>query len=160
MKTVRLAKFAKLVLASIVVTGLAYNLVHGQAGRPPQPPRSGPSWTCSRCGHSLGRGAAPSDLCPHCGARIINGVYQPGGDYKKGSGSGSSNLDLRSRIPPPLDDTPTTTPSTKTKPAPSPTAQADKDPPSSLPLVIGGIVAGSILLVGGLAMFKGRSGGR
>jgi DNA-directed RNA polymerase subunit RPC12/RpoP len=32
-------------------------------------------WTCSRCGQELSRNtAAPPSRCPHCGAKIMNGV--------------------------------------------------------------------------------------
>jgi hypothetical protein len=37
-------------------------------------PRFERVWKCSRCGGELGRGLRPPDRCPHCGARIINGV--------------------------------------------------------------------------------------
>ena len=45
---------------------------------PPGMPRMGPPvkiWQCTGCGGELGRGlTAPPSTCPHCGARIINGV--------------------------------------------------------------------------------------
>jgi hypothetical protein len=31
-------------------------------------------WTCSGCKKEIGRGAFPPDTCPHCNARIINGM--------------------------------------------------------------------------------------
>jgi hypothetical protein len=65
-------------------------------------PNNGPVfenvWTCGKCGKELGRGlSAPPDRCPHCGARIINGVgngvSQPGmqGTVPTGDSSADSS---------------------------------------------------------------------
>ena len=50
-------------------------------------------WTCSGCKGNLGTGSFPPSRCPHCNARIINGVGS-------GSGIGSSNPGIGGYRPP------------------------------------------------------------
>lgn len=96
-------KLALLASASLLATVFAWNAAQGQAWpRPPFNPGTRPpggirgmnppggiggggihiSWRCSRCGYTA-PGAIPPEICPGCGARIINGV---------GNGSGGGMI--------------------------------------------------------------------
>jgi hypothetical protein len=59
----------------------------------PLGPRQGPAivkiWTCSKCGAEVGRGDFPPATCPHCGARLLNGV---GGGGRGPSGPPNNNF--------------------------------------------------------------------
>ncbi|MCI0638336.1 MAG: hypothetical protein L0Y72_13700 [Gemmataceae bacterium] len=41
-------------------------------------------WQCTGCRGELGRGAFPPNQCPHCGARIVNGIGGPNSPIKPG----------------------------------------------------------------------------
>ena len=97
MKSRAYRKFVILGLASLFVAAFAWSAAQGQMRmpRPPMPgggpfgPRMNPPnmpglggaprivkvWRCTGCGNEIGRGLnAPPSTCPHCGARIINGI--------------------------------------------------------------------------------------
>jgi hypothetical protein len=96
MKSRACVKFAALGILSLFVAAFAWSAARGQMRlpRPPMPggpfgPRMNPPnmpglgggprivkvWRCTGCGNEIGRGLnAPPSTCPHCGARIINGI--------------------------------------------------------------------------------------
>jgi hypothetical protein len=96
MKASPCVKFAILGIGSVFVIVFAWSAAQGQmrlprppgiGGRPLGPnmnppgmpgiggPRIVKVWTCTGCGQELGRGLnAPPSTCPHCGARIVNGI--------------------------------------------------------------------------------------
>jgi hypothetical protein len=110
MKPSAFRKCGVLIVAAVLMIAFAWNAAQGQfrpprspfvqppgvqppGMRPPGFPRTGPTivkvWTCTGCGQELGRGlSAPPDKCPHCGARIINGV----GNGIPQPGAGGMNL--------------------------------------------------------------------
>ena len=113
-------KFGLIAIVSVVGIAFAWSAAQGQfrppgfrpplvnppAFRPPglNPPGLNPPgmpgggmttvkvWTCTGCGQELGRGlSAPPNQCPHCGARIINGV-----------GNGIPQPGMQGMNPPPM----------------------------------------------------------
>jgi hypothetical protein len=96
MKSNTRVKFVLLGIASGLMVAFAWNAARGQMRlpRPPMPggrplgpnmnppgmpglggPRIVKVWRCTGCGGEIGRGLnAPPNTCPHCGARIVNGI--------------------------------------------------------------------------------------
>ena len=135
-------KFGLLMIGALFAAAVAWNAAQGQIRPPvvrppvgPRPinppggfPRTGPTivkvWTCSGCGKELGRGlTAPPDHCPHCGARIINGVGN--GIRQPGMGGG---------VVPPNPTPPANPPGMV--PTPPPGANPNPNPPQMNPPVV------------------------
>lgn len=125
-------------LAVLAALGAAVILNDAQGQmRGPRIPRIGPRpvgpkivkvWTCTGCGKEIGRGLAfPPNTCPHCGARIINGV----GNGIPQAGMGGSRSPVgprRSPNSPPPAAGPTNPP-----PATNPNPNATPNPPAVAP---------------------------
>jgi hypothetical protein len=127
-------------------------------------------WTCEGCGGELGRGlSAPPSTCPHCGAKIINGV---------GNGIPQAGMTNPGGIIPPIMNPPAFNPPTQpvvnppvvnNNPSPAPsTSSSDTSSTSTgskkgviIALVIGVVVVGISILVGGtfLVIYTMRNSG-
>jgi hypothetical protein len=150
MTPARRFKFGLIALASVFAAVFAWSAAQGQfrppGFRPPgfRPPgMMGPGivkvWTCSGCGQELGRGlSAPPNTCPHCGARIINGVgngiRQPGmppGGMTPPANMPPANMPPGGMMPPNVNQPPMNVP--QFNPGDQPVNQPIFNPPPSNP---------------------------
>ncbi|MCI0378045.1 MAG: hypothetical protein L0215_10585 [Gemmataceae bacterium] len=124
-------------------------------------------WQCTGCRGELGRGAFPPNQCPHCGARIINGIGGPNTPINPG-GNPPFNppvflpnppmnpLEVNAQENPPLEQPPPNPPM-EVQPPPFnpvgfPVGQNVVNPPQEADGVNGylilGVVVGGLMIVG------------
>jgi DNA-directed RNA polymerase subunit RPC12/RpoP len=116
-------------------------------------------WKCSRCGAEIGRSDFPPDVCPSCGARIINGVPNPDNPRPPGGHVPPLNMQPPGTRPkgPPINQDPFNIPNAP-QPVGSPgpfgsnsaSAPDAGDNSSVLPWVMGGVAGGALLLALGV----------
>lgn len=137
-------RFALLSILAALGVAFLWNGAQGQMRGPrigprvpgglPRAPKIVKVWTCSGCGKEIGRGLAfPPNTCPHCGARIINGV----GNGVPQPGMGGSRSPSRPRTsngsPPPATGPaappPAAAPAAEPPPVVAPNPPGDVQPP-------------------------------